>query len=157
MIYSASITYDKGKSEATLTRTILRTGSGLVWRLEVEFPPGCAGLVHIRIMDGGYQMFPASPGETFSSDGSVIGFDDLYLKSSEPFEFTIEGWNEDTAWDHNINVRLAMASSEAFMSRYMPSLQWEKFAEIMSQASLQQEYERQRQLAQIQEELGRVE
>jgi len=146
MIYSAAITYSKGQSEASLTRTTLRVGKGLVWRLEVEFPPGCAGLTHVRLLDGSYQLFPASLGESFHSDGSVIGFDDLYLKSSEPFEFIIEGWNEDTAWDHTIQVRVAMASNESFMSRYMPSLQWQKFAEIMSQAAVDQALEKQKQL-----------
>jgi hypothetical protein len=117
--------------------------------MEVEFPPGCAGLTHLRILDGSYQMYPASVGETFASDGSVIGFDDLYMKSSEPFEFVIEGWNEDTAWDHTIQVRIAMASAEAFMSRYMPSLQWQKFSEIMTSAAAEQEAERQRQIAEL--------
>jgi len=149
VIYSKAITYALGQSEATLTRTILRVSKGLVWRLEVEFPPGCAGLAHVRILDGSYQMYPATVGETFASDGSVIGFDDLYFKSSEPFEFIIEGWNEDTAWPHTVSIRIGLATSEAFMSRYMPSLQWEKFADIMRQAAADQEAERQKQIERL--------
>lgn len=98
-------------------------------------------------------MYPATLGETFSSDGAIIGFDDLYFKSSEPFEFIIEGWNEDTAWDHTIQVRIAMASSEAFMSRYMPSLQWEKFREAMALAAAEQEKAKADQLKQLQSDL----
>jgi len=153
MIYTASITYSKGQSEATLTRTTLRVGYGLVWRMEVEFPPGCAGLAHVRILDGSYQMYPATPGETFASDGAVIGFDDLYMKASEPFSFMIEGWNEDTAWDHTLQVRVAMASQEDYMSRYMPSLQWRKFSEVMAEVVAQQQRERIAQLERTAERL----
>ena len=154
MIYTATITTDANTAEVDAKETVLRVGKGLVWRIEVEFPPGCAGLAHLKMHDGGYQVFPATPGESFASDGTVIGFDDLYLKDSAPYEFKITTWNVDEAWDHTLQVRVAMASSEAFMSRYMPSISWDKFNKVMENAAKSQDAEKKAQMAILTEELG---
>jgi len=98
-------------------------------------------------------MFPASPEETFHSDGVLIGLDDLYLKTSGPFEFIIKTWNLDETWPHEIQVRVCMASAEAFMSRYMPSLTWEKMNETLTQALADQDKIKAAQLSQIQSDL----
>ena len=154
MIYTTSIKIDAKTSRADANRTVLRVGKGLVWRIEVEFPPGCAGLAHCFIEDGNYQLFPATPGESFASDGSVISFDDLYLKTAAPFEFVITCWNVDTAWDHTLQVRIGMASSEAFMSRYMPSVSWDKFNKMMAEAARQQQKEKDEQLEVLAKRIG---
>ena len=154
MIYTATITIDANTAEVDAVRTVLRVGKGLIWRIEVEFPPGCAGLAHLKINDGLYQLFPATPGESFASDGTVIGFDDLYLKNSAPFEFVITTWNLDEAWPHTLQVRVAMASAEAFMSRYMPSVSWDKFNKVLADAAKAQAEEKQRQIDQLAKEIG---
>ena len=154
MIYTASITIAAKTAKSDAERTVLRVGKGLVWRIEVEFPPGCAGLAHLFITDGKYQVFPATPGESFASDGAVIGFDDLYLKNVPPYELVITTWNVDTGWDHTLQVRVAMASSEAFMSRYMPSMSWDKFNETMKAAALQQEKDKEDQLQVLAKSIG---
>jgi len=153
MIYTASILTEANTAEASAKRTVLRVGKGLVWRIEAEFPPGCAGLAHLFITDGNYQVFPATMGESFASDGTVISFDDLYLKTAAPFEFVVTTWNLDEAWDHTLHVRVAMASSEAFMSRYMPSISWEKFNESMQEAARVQEAEKEAQLEALGKEI----
>ncbi|GAH57484.1 unnamed protein product [marine sediment metagenome] len=154
MIYTASIPIAAKKSEADSQRTVLRVGKGLVWLIEVESPPGCAGLAHLQIFDGSYQMFPASPSESFASDGTVLSFDDLYLKNVPPYEFVIVTWNEDTHYPHTMQVRIGMASSEAFMSRYMPSISWDKFNKTMIEAAKQQQKDKDKQLEDLAKEIG---
>lgn len=154
MIYTASITMDASPEEVEIIRTVLRVGKGLAWRIEVESPPGCAGLAHLKIMDGSYQVWPSSPGETFASDGTVISFDDLYLKNSAPYEFVIISWNKDTRHPHTLQVRIGMASSEAFMSRYMPSISWDKFHKTMAEAARQQQRDKDEQLERLAKEIG---
>jgi hypothetical protein len=138
MVYSASITTEKGTAKADAKKTVLKAVKGLIYRIEVEFPPGCCGLLHCKIFDGGYQVFPASIQDSFHSDARVIGFDDLYLKQSAPFEFKVLTWNLDTTWPHTVQVRIGMASTEAFMARYMPGLTWKKFQEALSQAAIEE-------------------
>ena len=139
MIFSSSITTVANTLEANAQITRLSVAKGLVYKFEVEFPPGCCGLVHCQVLDGGYQVYPTSRDDSFHSDAGIIGFDDSYLKTAAPFEFVIKTWNLDETWEHEINVRIGMASNEAFMSRYMPSISWEKFQTVLAKASLEQE------------------
>lgn len=147
MIYSASITTSKGGSEAGAVTTILPLTSGLIWLCEIDFPPGCCGLAHIRISDGLYQVFPATVGESFHGDNLTIHLDDLYFKQASPYELRIVTWNEDTEWDHELQVRIGVAMTRAEISRYMPALAWENFEELMIEAITKQEQIRQMQLA----------
>lgn len=138
MVFSDSITTDNGMVKVDAKETILKVTSGLIYRIEVEFPPGCSGLMHVQIFDGSYQVYPASIQDSFHSDARVIGFDDLYLKQQPPFEFKILTWNLDETWSHEIQVRIGMAHSEAFMARYMPGLTWKKFQETLSVAAIEE-------------------
>lgn len=139
MIYAKTIKTPANTSFDNAIKTILSVAKGLVWRIEIEFPPGCSGLMYVYISDGLYQLCPATPGAAFHSDSSLIGLDDLYLKSSGPFEFVITTWNLDETWDHTIQIRLCMASSESFMSRYMPSLAWDNYSKMLAIAQADQD------------------
>ena len=146
MIYAASITTSKGGSEEQAASTVLPVTPGLLWLLEVDFPPGCCGLAHIQIFDGLYQVFPATPGESFHGDACTVHLEDLYFKQAAPYEFVIKTWNEDDTWDHDLQVRVGMAMGRAEMSRYMPALAWENFEELMRDMIVNQEATRQAQL-----------
>ncbi len=153
MVYSVTITTDANTTKVNAKKTVLKLTKGLVWKIEIDFPPGCSGLLYTQIFDGSYQVFPASPGTAFHSDNQLIGFDDLYLKTSEPFEFVIKTWNLDDTWPHTIQIHLGMASSEAFMSRYMPSKTWEKFQDVLLQVTKDQEAVKKKQLEILTDEL----
>ncbi len=151
MVFSVSITTGNNTLKVNSTKTVLKVAKGLVYRLEVEFPPGCSGLLHCQIFDGNYQVYPSSQQDSFHSDARVIGFDDLYLKTAAPFEFVVKTWNLDEINAHKVQVRIGIASSEAFMSRYMPSISWEKFQVVLAQAAADQELIKSRAIAEFQE------
>ena len=134
--------------------TKLSVTSGLLWLLEVDFPPGCCGLAHFQMFDGLYQMFPATPGESFHGDAVTLRFDDLYMKQAAPFEFRIKTWNEDESWDHTLQVRVGMAMGRAEMSRYMPALSFENFEKLLAETLASQEATRQLQMETVLKELG---
>lgn len=154
MIYGTLITTASGKSINEATRTPLKITKGLIWLMEVDFPPGCVGLVHLQIFDGKYQLLPASPGKTLSGDGRLLRYDDLYLKQAAPYELTVVTWNEDELWDHNIQVRVGLASSRLFMARYMPSIGWEDFVTQVEEARQMQEAAKVEQTKEILKTLG---
>lgn len=120
----------------------LLIAKGLVYRVEFDFPPGCCGLCHVKIFDGSYQVYPTSRDDSFHGDASVIAFDDCYLKTAAPWMFRVVVWNDDDTWPHTVQVRVGIASSEAFMSRYMPSVSWGKFQQLLAQAAIEQEAQR---------------
>lgn len=148
MIYVKSITAAVGRNISNPVVEVLSVCKGLVYRVEFDFPPGCCGLLHVRVFDGSYQVYPTSRDDSFHGDASVIAFDDCYLKNIPPWEFRIVVWNNDDTWDHTIQVRVGIASSEAFMSRYMPSVSWGKFQRLMAEAALEQERARKEALEQ---------
>ena len=139
MIFCKSITTAVGKDKSNPVATILPVCKGLIYRLEIDFPPGCCGLLHVQIFDGRYQVWPSTRGESFHGDACVVAFDDCYLKTAAPWVFKIITWNEDDTWNHTTQVRIGIASSEAFMSRYMPSITWDKFQSVLDRTALEQE------------------
>lgn len=124
-------------------RELMHVSNGLVYQLDVHFPPGPSGLAGIVICDGNYQVWPSTPGLWFHSDDSLIRFPDLYLKQVEPFQFDIWGYNEDTIYAHSIFVRVGLVSAEIFMARFLPSLSYTYFKKAMLEIEEAQEAERQ--------------
>lgn len=121
----------------------MKVTKGLVYRVEVEFPPGPLGLCHVSIWDGGYQCWPSNPDFDFHSDNGYITFEDTYLKLAAPYEFRAITWNEDDTYQHTVHVRIGMVSSEIYMARFLPTLSYDKMLEVLRETQEQQEAERQ--------------
>ncbi len=131
MIYSATIERDEGGSKQSPIKTALKVTNGLVYRVEVSFPPGSAGLMGVAIFDGSYQVWPSTIGEWFTGDGLNIGFEDVYLKPAAPFQFDIYAYNEDTKHPHTVVVRVGMVSKDIFMARFLPHLSYKFFEQML--------------------------
>lgn len=131
MIYSRTISTGKVGADDNPLNTELRVTKGLVYKVELDFPPGSAGLLKVAISDGGFQVWPSTLGQYFTGDGILISFDDIYLKEAEPFEFSIYTCNEDTEYPHGVTVRIGLVSKEIFMARFLPSISYKYFEEMM--------------------------
>lgn len=139
MIYVSTITTPANTAQTSAIETDMILTKGLIYMIEVEFPAGCSGFTKVQILDGNYQLFPATPGEYMRGDNVTARYDDSYLKFTAPYKLKIITWNEDDTYPHTVQIRVGMASSEAFMARFMPSITWDKFAEALAQAQQQQE------------------
>uniref|UniRef100_A0A6H1ZPA0 Uncharacterized protein n=1 Tax=viral metagenome TaxID=1070528 RepID=A0A6H1ZPA0_9ZZZZ len=102
---------------------------GLVYRVEFQFPAGCAGLAGVIVTDGGFQVWPSTLGKWFATDNFTIGFDDMYLKGSDPFQFDFWGYNLDDTYDHTIYSRIGLADREIFQARYLPNVAYDMMQE----------------------------
>ena len=85
MIYSKFITTPANTLQSNPLRTSIKVTKGLVYKVEIMFPPGSLGLLRVAIFDGAYQAWPSTVGEWFRTDGETISYDDTYLKESAPF------------------------------------------------------------------------
>ena len=146
MIYTSSITTEAATAEGSIPDVTIKITPGLIWLFEVDFPPGCCGLLHVQIFDGSYQVMPATPGESLHGEAVTLRFDDLYLKQAAPFELKIRTWNDDATWLHATQVRIGVASTKAEMSRYMPAFAFDDFEKLLSEMLISQETLRQLQL-----------
>jgi len=131
MIYTANITTPAGTLRTDPKRTILKVTKGLVYRVSFYFPPGSKGLMGVAVFDGLFQCWPSSVNEYFVSDDDTIGFEDLLIKESQPFEFEVVTYNEDESFDHFLSVRIGLVSKEVFLARFMPTKSYEYLADLL--------------------------
>jgi len=148
MIYTANITTPKNTPLSTLKKTTLSVTTGLVYKVEVYFPAGSAGLMGVAIFDGLFQVWPSTVGDFFLGDNIMISFDDLYLKEAAPFDFQVYTYNVDDTYDHFVSVRLGFVSKDVFRARFLPYEAYDYFVRL-----LQQLQEEQAALAEGQKEL----
>jgi len=125
MIYTSNIIIPANTvAEQPICERLIIT-SGLIYKVELQFPPGCLGLAHVYIKDGGYQVWPSTPSTDFACDDYTINFEDTFMKQTEPFELQIYGYNEDETYEHTIQVRIGQVSEDIFIARYLPTVQYD--------------------------------
>lgn len=81
---------------------------GVIHRVEVQFPPGCAGLAHVQICRPIHVIYPTNPSGSFAADGRAISFDDYHLILERPYRVWLRGWNFDDTFPHTITVSLGI-------------------------------------------------
>ena len=139
MVYLAEVTTPPAiYTAAAPMLTKLAVTKGLVYKFHLYAPHGAMGLHYVQVFDGSYQLWPSSPGKAFRGDGIQIDWDDIYLKSVEPYEFTIKSWNLDDTYEHLTVIAVGMVSEEAFMARFLPSMSWENAVKAMADIQARQ-------------------
>ena len=92
--------------------TSLRIPEGEIQELRLDFPTGCAGLAHVRLLDLTKQIYPSNLGGYYRGDGVVFLIRDRYTLREAIQEVKLEGYNEDDTYDHTITVGMTVAGRE---------------------------------------------
>lgn len=142
MIYTATINTPKETFSDNKQRRSISLTKGLIYKVEIAFPPGSMGLLHVALYDGSYQLWPSTPGETFYADSYTLEFEDLHLKLAPPWEFQIETYNDDDTHGHDVQIRIGMVDKEVFMARYLPSMAYEQLVRMIAEETRKQEERR---------------
>lgn len=121
MIFALALTATSGGSSSSPQVTKLKLTRGLIYKVEVDFPPGPAGLVHCYMEYEGAQVYPTSKGQDFYGNGVVISFDDTRWVKTEPFEFDIYYWSNNATFDHTFQIRIGLVSASDLIRRYVPA------------------------------------
>jgi len=143
MIYTIDFTIPSNTPKSNPAHSVLEVTNGLVYRVEFQFPAGCAGLAGIVVLDGGYQVWPSTLGNWFATDNFTIAFDDMYLKYISPYQFDFYGYNLDDTYDHTIYCRIGMADKEIFQARYLPTVAYEMMQKELAKVQEEEEAKRQ--------------
>lgn len=112
MLYVLPLTIPAGTAEGAPTEQDLKLTDGVITRVEVEFPAGCAGLAHSYARQGVHQVFPTNPDGNLASDNHVIAWNDYEDLHTDPRILTICGWNLDDTYDHTITWRIELTPRE---------------------------------------------
>jgi len=106
MLYAKHVTFPFGKTELTKTIEHFGISKGWIYRAWVIFPPGCAGLVKVRIEHEGHPIIPINKSDYIKADDYVFELPMFYEVPEEPYQLTFEGWNEDESYNHEITLML---------------------------------------------------
>lgn len=118
MFYDYPITVPADTSKDAPHTEVLRVTHGVLHRVEIEFPAGCVGLVHLTITRFGHQLFPTNPSASFASDDHTITFDDYIEIYTAPYNLRVDAWSEGTTYDHTITVRLGILPQSIAEKRF---------------------------------------
>lgn len=114
MIYRVGITTGKKGSDTDRVTTEIKLTKGIINRVNLVFPPGCAGLLHVAINHGLHQVWPTNPRGNYATDGETIDFEEFYELKYDPFVLTVYTRNEDDAYEHEVIVRIGLLPRTAF-------------------------------------------
>ena len=112
MLYTHTLTVPANTTENDPAEEVVKLTHGVITMVEVEFPPGCAGLVQSFIRRSLHQVWPSNQEGYFRSDGRAIRWNDYYEMFSEPMELTVGAWSGDDFYSHDVLFRFELTSRE---------------------------------------------
>ncbi len=112
MFDAYDVTSPAQTTKAAPTEAIATLPTGFITHVGVQFPSGCVGLVHARILKGGHQVWPTDPDEDLSSNGFIISWEDRYDNSQPPYDLRLQVWNDDDPYPHTITFFFETAAAE---------------------------------------------
>jgi len=113
MDYRYSLTVPAGTLQSTPARKVMRVGRGILQTIEIGFPPGCAGLVHVYVSHWEQQLWPWNTDEGWAWDDYNIVLRNInFGVSTPPYLFHLCGWSEDDTYSHRICCRLGIRRPE---------------------------------------------
>lgn len=118
MIYDVSVTVLTTNTEDDPAIEDVKLTHGVIHRVEVEFPAGQIGLIHVAINHMGHQVWPSNPAGSFASDDHVVAFDDYYPLLFAPYRFKIYAWTDGTTYDHTVKVRFGLLPESIAKKRF---------------------------------------
>ncbi|OFW65462.1 MAG: hypothetical protein A2Y74_01515 [Actinobacteria bacterium RBG_13_63_9] len=118
MIYEFPLTVETAHLVGSPVEEEVKLTHGVVHRVEVEFPAGCVGLVHVAIDHFAHQAWPANPSGSFASDDYVVAFDDYLPLLTPPYKLKLRGWTEGTSYDHTVKVRIGLLPESIAKKRF---------------------------------------
>jgi hypothetical protein len=80
----------------------LRIPRGEINQVRVFFPPGCAGLVHGRILLDLQQIYPSNPSGWYGGDGVSLVVNDLLFLPNDFQTMRFEAYNDDDTFPHQV-------------------------------------------------------
>jgi len=108
-LYEQMITVPANTASGSPTSQDMTLSKGECSWLQIRFPKGPAGYLHIAIFDanGTTQLFPGAAATWFIGDDEVIEFDTEFVVGVEDstYKIVLKGYNNDDTFQHSALVR----------------------------------------------------
>lgn len=112
MLYNFSFTVPANTLESAPVITELKLAAGILHRLEVEFRYGPNFMVYVKIVRGGFQLFPINRDSSLRGDGTVIGTDEYEEMTDDDNVLKVVAYSPGTTYDHLIIVRAGILDKD---------------------------------------------
>jgi len=106
VFFTWDITVPADTSEDNPLEKDLILTEGVIDRVDVKFPPGCHGLVKVRLLRYGSQLIPLTRGEWVTGDGETVPTEGYYELLEEPYTLRFVGCSPGTQYEHTVTVRV---------------------------------------------------
>lgn len=116
MLYSWDVDVPANTAEASPVRQDLKLAYGVVSQVTVVFPPGCVGLVHLRVFRGGQQVWPSTADQDLAGDTFPVEWPEHYELTNEPYSMVARLWNLDDSYEHTVTIRIAVLPRRAVVA-----------------------------------------
>lgn len=109
MFYRYSLLVPANTPKTTPVHTTMYLTRGIIHQVEIAFPPGCAGLVHVAIFRFEHQAWPTNPDEQFAWDNiSLVIRNEAFGLIDHPYNLSLRAWSEDDTFPHTIVCRIGV-------------------------------------------------
>lgn len=112
MFYDFTLTVPANTAKSAPASETMKLTTGIIHRVEIQFPSGCLGAVHVYLEHEGHQFLPSNPDGSFASDGYTIPIDEHYEIKSGLTDMWVRGWSDAEDYDHTITVRVGILPLE---------------------------------------------
>ena len=112
MFYVFPITVPKSTVATAPLVTEVDLAPGEIHQVEVGFPWGCAGLVHVVVWRHKHQMWPTNDDGSFAWNDYNHVFQEAEECRGSEDHWSIRCWNLDTRHDHVVQVRIGIIPIE---------------------------------------------
>jgi len=108
MFYEHDIVIPPNTHTETFLSQTLRLTRGIIKRVDLVFPAGCAGLVGVRIVKHSFQVIPLNYPKWIETDAETVSIQSEIDLTEIPYELEFQGYNLDDTFEHTIRVRVLM-------------------------------------------------
>jgi len=112
MLYSKHLVVAANTTEANAESKSFIANKGVIYRVWITFPTGCAGLVKVRILHEGHPFVPINADDYISCDGFIFEYPVMYEIHEAPEQITIQAWNDDDTYQHQVDVQVLIIPKE---------------------------------------------
>jgi hypothetical protein len=109
--YSYDYTFEEGHSKETQESLEMPCAWGTLTDVNISFPAGCHGVVHVHIDQELHQIFPTNAEADYALDDFTLSIKDEYELIEGTRKIYLIGWNEGT-YPHKISVSFTVVPFE---------------------------------------------
>lgn len=120
MIFSLTVSTPANTVKTDVLRTPIKLFLGLIYHVEIYFPPGSWGLLGVQLHAGGHQLYPYNNGGWFYGEDMLFKYDDLEYFTISTAQMDIVTYNLDEQFDHKVMVNIGIMTNKQFQQAIAP-------------------------------------